>query len=170
MEEDDAELTKWLSIVEEELDEVAEITSLPALQGLLERMESQAGRVVANELATIIDGAANARIDEVGRCKLRKLCEEFHSFCRKWSPEDELACLLERVRSIANAEAGAGNTENVPAAIEPTDCPEASTSNAGSSAPPQRQAKLKVPISRKAEDMVVTQVLEHCATNRLCLR
>ena len=150
IEEDDVELTKWLSIAEEQLDEVAEMTSLPALQGLLERMESQAGRVVANELATIIEGAANARIDEVGRCKLRKLCEEFHSFCRKWSPEDELSCLLERVKAIANAEAGADPTDNVAAATEPTDCPEAWASNAESSAPPQRQAKLKVPTDRNS--------------------
>ena len=41
VENDSAELDKWLLLVEENHDEVAELTSLPALQGLLERMESQ---------------------------------------------------------------------------------------------------------------------------------
>ena len=52
-EEDAQELTKWLSVVEEQMDDVSELTSLPSLQGLLERMESQAGRVVANELSAV---------------------------------------------------------------------------------------------------------------------
>ena len=44
-----------MSLLEDSQDEVAELTSLPALQGLLERMESQAGRVVANELMAIAE-------------------------------------------------------------------------------------------------------------------
>ena len=52
-EEDAQELTKWLSVVEEQMDDVSELTSLPSLQGLAERMESQAGRVVANELSAV---------------------------------------------------------------------------------------------------------------------
>ena len=53
-EEDAQELTKWLSVVEEQMDDVSELTSLPSLQGLAERMESQAGRVVANELSAVL--------------------------------------------------------------------------------------------------------------------
>ena len=52
--EDAQELSKWLSVVEDQLDDVGELTSTPSLQGLLERMESQAGRVVANELSAAL--------------------------------------------------------------------------------------------------------------------
>ena len=45
--EDANEIVQWMSLLEDSQDEVAELTSLPALQGLLERMESQAGRVVS---------------------------------------------------------------------------------------------------------------------------
>ena len=82
-------LTDWLSIVDDQLDDFAEVTSILALQGILERMECQAGRVVANELSIIIEGASYTRIDDVGRCRLKRLCEEFHSFCF-----DQLSCLL----------------------------------------------------------------------------
>ena len=89
MARDVAMLTDWLSIVDDQLDDVAEVTSIPALQGLLERMESQAGRVVANELSSIIEGASNARLDAVGRCRLNRLCQAFQSFCF-----DQLSCLF----------------------------------------------------------------------------
>ena len=72
MAQDEEELTKWLSIVDDQLDDVSDVTSLPALQGLVERMESQAGRVAANELSAVIEGAANSRLDEVGRCRLKR--------------------------------------------------------------------------------------------------
>ena len=49
------ELDKFVSVLEENHDEIAEMTSLPALQGLLERMESMAGRVVANELMALVE-------------------------------------------------------------------------------------------------------------------
>eukprot|EP00959_Pyramimonas_sp_CCMP1952_P008280 173067-Pyramimonas_sp.AAC.1 len=80
---DAQELTKWLSVLEDHMDDVSEITSLPALQGMLERMESQAGRVVANELMSRLenergeDGAL--QLDEIGRHRLRDLCKEFHA-------------------------------------------------------------------------------------------
>jgi hypothetical protein len=54
-EKDAAELDKWVSLLEENHDEVAEMTSLPALQGMLERMESMAGRIVANELMAVAE-------------------------------------------------------------------------------------------------------------------
>ena len=112
--EDAQEMTKWLSIVEDQLDDVSELTSLPSLQGprdidppalldrgrgrgfaaacprpwrtevyvhrcraraqgLLERMESQAGRVVATELSTILGEGGCQRLDEVGRERLQIL-------------------------------------------------------------------------------------------------
>ena len=89
MAQDEAMLTEWLSIVDDQLDDFAEVTSILALQGPLERMESLAGRVMANELSIIIEGASNARLDDVGRCRLKRLCEEFLSFCI-----DRLCCLL----------------------------------------------------------------------------
>ena len=54
-EKDAAELDKWLSVLEDDHDEVSEISSLPALQGMLERMESMAGRIVANELMAMAE-------------------------------------------------------------------------------------------------------------------
>ena len=81
MVQDEAMLVERLTIVDVQLDDVAEVSSIPALQGLLERVENQAGRVVANELSTIIEGASNARLDDVGRCRLKRLCEVFQSFC-----------------------------------------------------------------------------------------
>ena len=79
--EDAAELVRWLSLVEEQQDDVAELTSLPALQGLLERMESQAGRVVANEIKAFVEdsdgGGGYGALDNLGRTKLRKLCKRF---------------------------------------------------------------------------------------------
>ena len=58
------------------------MTSLPALQGLLERMESQAGRVVARELAAALDDSEDIPIDEVGRERLRSRGEtmDIHFF------------------------------------------------------------------------------------------
>lgn len=64
----------------EELDDVAELTSLPAMQGFLERMKSQAGRVVANEIKAFVDesdgGGGYGAFDNLGRTKLRQLCND----------------------------------------------------------------------------------------------
>ena len=54
-EKDAVELDKWLSVLEDDHQEIAEFTSLPALQGMLERMESMAGRIVANELMAVAE-------------------------------------------------------------------------------------------------------------------
>ena len=75
--EDDVELAKWMSVVDEQHDDVAEMTSLPALQSMLERMESQAGRIVANELAAVIEGSDAELLDDIGRARLRKICEDY---------------------------------------------------------------------------------------------
>ena len=141
---DGVTLTEWLSIVDDQLDEVSEITSIPALQGLLERMESQAGRVVANELSTVIDGESNTRMDEVGRYRLKRLCEEFHMWCRKWSPAEELSCLLDRVAALEHGGPSAAGESNATDGLsEGLD----SAKDEGQS----KQATLRVPTSRKAE-------------------
>ena len=54
-EKDAVELDKWLSVLEDDHQEIAEFTSLPALQGMLEKMESMAGRIVANELMAVAE-------------------------------------------------------------------------------------------------------------------
>ena len=66
-----------MSVVDEQHDDVAEMTSLPALQSMLERMESQAGRIVANELAAVIEGSDAELLDDIGRARLRKICEDY---------------------------------------------------------------------------------------------
>ena len=92
---------KWLSVLDENLDEAMEFSKLPALQGLLERMEAQAGRVVANELkALVVEGGA-AALDELGRERLEKLCTEFHTSCARANREEELLALQWRVQALA---------------------------------------------------------------------
>ena len=95
--EDANEIVQWMSLLEDSQDEVAELTSLPALQGLLERMESQAGRVVANEY-----GGYGA-MDEMGRNKLRQVCQDFHKRCARVSQDDEVAALHWRIQALATA-------------------------------------------------------------------
>ena len=64
------ELDKFVSVLDENHDEIAEMTSLPVLQGLLERMESMAGRVVAHELMALVESGEYGAQDELGREKL----------------------------------------------------------------------------------------------------
>ena len=74
--------TKWLSIVEEHADEVLEFSALPALQGLLERAEQQAGRVVANELMAVLEEGGYGASDELGRQRLQALCATWLALAR----------------------------------------------------------------------------------------
>ena len=67
-------------------------------------METQAGRVVANELASHIEGAGAQQLDEVGRTRLRTICKEFHDSCRKMSREEEIANLHWRVQKLHKQE------------------------------------------------------------------
>ena len=87
--EDAEELVQWMSLLEEAQDDESELTSLPALQGVSVRMESKAGRVVANELTAIVEEGGCGALDEVGRNKLRRLREEFQKRCSRVSQEDE---------------------------------------------------------------------------------
>ena len=66
-----------MSVVDEQNEDVADISSLPALEGLLERMESQAGRLVTNELLAAVGESSYCPLDEHGRDRLRLLCQRF---------------------------------------------------------------------------------------------
>jgi hypothetical protein len=101
---DSAELDKWLSLVEENHDEVAEMTSLPALQGMLERMESMAGRIVANEVMAVAETDGYGALDEVGRDRLRKICQEFQQTCAKVNRDQKIENLHWRVQAIASGQ------------------------------------------------------------------
>ena len=98
---DMAQFVKWLSVVNESNDDTMEATSLPALQHLLERMESQAGRVVANEVMTLSECGAG-RLDDLGRARLGQICRDFHEQCAKVSRSREADELLWRVQAIEN--------------------------------------------------------------------
>ena len=129
------ELVQWMSLLDEAQDEVSEITSLPALQGLLERMESQAGRVVANELMAIAEEGGYGALDEIGRNKLRQLCNDFSKVCTKVSAEDELNALHWRIQALTR--------KPVEEAADDDVLPDASQ--------PRTTAVLRVPTNRKAE-------------------
>ena len=147
---DAEEMDKWLSVLEDDHDEIAEMTSLPTLQGLLERMESMAGRIVANELMAVAETEGYGALDDIGRERLRKICQEFHQTCRKVNREQEVENLHWRVQAIANGQdygTDAAGADLVDA--DPTACPE------DQAAPPtasdsRRPAQLRVPTSRKA--------------------
>ena len=146
-----------MSLIDEQSDDTSEMTSLPALQGLLERMESQAGRVVASELAAVLDERSDVPIDEVGRERLRSLCKDFHDTCQKLSREEEIEKLHQRVCAL---EQNKGVTETIDTVGEtpqgqPSRCHDstgdgeregedaAATSSSG-------PARLRVPFARKA--------------------
>ncbi|CAK0847613.1 unnamed protein product, partial [Prorocentrum cordatum] len=157
--EDAQELTKWLSVLEDHMDDVSELTSLPALQGVLERMESQAGRVVAYELMSRLEeqgGEDRALpLDQIGRHRLWDLCQEFHARCRKISPGEDMAKLRWGVRALGTnncqAEEGAGDLAR-PAGVAGAPAEDDPRSLQGPPGPDgQRKARLRVPISRKAE-------------------
>ena len=138
--EDAQELTKWLSIVEDQMDDVSEVTSLPALHGMLERMESQAGRVVANELIGVLEEGRSLQVDEIGRQRLRTLCQDFHAQCHKLSPGEDIAKLHSRVQAL--------ETNNCYAA-DGVDDPRPTQGLVAGRVP--HEARLRVPTTRKAE-------------------
>ena len=95
-----------MSVLDEDMDATMESSKLPVLQALLERMEGQAGRVVANELAALARGESSrgeedyGALDDVGRERLKQLSRQFHETCAKVSRLDELLALQWRVQSM----------------------------------------------------------------------
>ena len=92
--------TPWLSVLD---DDQAQISSLLALDALLEQMERQERRVVANEVKAMLTEGGYGALDELGRKKLLKICDDFYDQCRKVRREDELAALWDRIRCLENA-------------------------------------------------------------------
>ena len=71
---------------------------------MLERMESMAGRIVANELMAVAETDGYGALDEIGRERLRKICQEFHQTCAKVNREQEIENLHWRVQAIASGQ------------------------------------------------------------------
>ena len=67
----------WMSVIDEDMAEISELSKLPALQGLLEQMEAQAARVVRNELGALVADSGYGALDELGRERLRQICMDF---------------------------------------------------------------------------------------------
>ena len=118
-----------MSVLEEQNDDVLEMTFLPALQALLERMESLAGRVVANEIMAIAEEGGYGAQDNFGRERLLKLCTDFHQQCSRVSREKEIEQLHWRVQAMSRSSQAMFTTADEP------------------------PARLRVPTSRKAENM-----------------
>jgi hypothetical protein len=73
--------TQWMSILDGQLQGVAEISCLTELQCVSERMESEAGLDISSEILALLDDRSFCRLDELCRERLRSLCTEFHSQC-----------------------------------------------------------------------------------------
>ena len=134
-----------MSLVDEQQDDIAELPSLPALQGLLERMKSQAGRVVANEIKAFVaetdGGGGYGALDILGRAKLRKLSGDFHAACAKASREDEVNALHWRVQALVTQQPTlliGGGSSAPTACLDTTDRP-------------RRLAQVRVRTTRQAE-------------------
>ena len=98
---DAEELVKWMSVIDEDTSDAAEMSVLPTIQRLLERMESQAGRVAVNELNSVLSDGGTGPQDRLGRKRLKDICRDFHVLCDKFSPEEEAQALLWRVQALA---------------------------------------------------------------------
>ena len=92
---------KWLSVIDEDDADTAELSSLPCLQRLIDRMESQKDRVLHNEAASRGEEGGYTAEDEVGRQRLLSLCREFLTRCRRLSTEEETKQLFWRVQALA---------------------------------------------------------------------
>ena len=63
-------------------------------------MDSQAGRVVANEGYAVLEEGGCQRLDDVGRQRLRTLCQDFHKQCGKIAPDEEVRKLHARIQAL----------------------------------------------------------------------
>ena len=112
-------------VLHEDTDEILEVSKLPALQGLLERMERQAGRIVANELRALVADGGYCALDEIGREQLEKICYEFHTHCTHASREKELLALQWRIQAlVTNQPTAPSDVDDITAAAP---CPDNSS-------------------------------------------
>ena len=118
----------WMSVLDDDQTQTAELSKLPALQGLLEKMEQQAARVVANEVQALVSEGGYGALDEVGREKLKQICMEFHAQCKRISREEELRQLQWRIQALATNH---GGSEDAGAATLPGSAPGVQRTAAG---------------------------------------
>ena len=69
-EEGSNDTVPWISVIEDNMAELRELSKLLALQMLLEKMEVQARRVVANELKALVGDSGYGALDDLGRQSL----------------------------------------------------------------------------------------------------
>ena len=143
---DAAELVKWLSVIDEDDADATEVSSLPSLQRLLERMETQAGRIMANEAYSVVEKGGFTALDELGRNRLLAICRDFHSQCKRSSPEDEAQQLLWRVQAIVNKRLPQHdeNREGCPSDPAKSNQPEGTGETSNAHPFPQRPPLLRV--------------------------
>ena len=99
--DDAVAFVKWLSVIDEDDADAAELSSLPSLQRLLDRMQNQGDRLLRNEAESMVTEGGYKAEDEVGRQRLLSLCREFLAQCRKVSTEEETMQLFWRVQALA---------------------------------------------------------------------
>ncbi|CAK0880981.1 unnamed protein product [Prorocentrum cordatum] len=99
---DAAESTPFLSVLDDDTADAAELSTLPQLLRMLENASAMGGRAVANETFAKVEVGGFEALDEVGRDRLLKACRDIHELCRKVSPEEEHRRLLWRVQQIVS--------------------------------------------------------------------
>jgi len=135
---------RWMSVVDENTEDALEMSKLPALQAMLERMENQAGRVVANELNARAEEGEYGAEDDVGRQRLQRLCQDFHQHCTTVSREEELLNLQWRIQAMAaNVGETAPATSSQSASCQQAD--QASDQQCADKQAATRPAQLRVP-------------------------
>ena len=141
-EQDSDDRGKWMSVLDESMEDALEMSKLPAMQTMLERMEQQAGRVVANELHAHAEEADDGAEDEVGRQRLQALCKDFHKHCTGVSREQELLNLQWRIQAMAE-------NKGIPASSGAADANEPAHGNTNHEG--GRPAQLRVPTTSVAQ-------------------
>ena len=94
-------------------------------------------------------------MDDIGRQRLRNLCQDFHTQCRKLSPDDEMARLHNRVQALATNNCFSrqlGTDEETPPVRDAGTSDDPHPTQGPSATQPPREAKLRVPTSSKAEN------------------
>ena len=89
-EEGSNDTVAWMIVVEDNMAEISNLSKLLALQMLLEKVEVQSRRVVANELKAFVDDSGYGASDDLGRQSLRQTCKHFHEASAKIARGEEL--------------------------------------------------------------------------------
>ena len=140
----------WPSVIDDDTSEVVELSKLPALQSALQKAETQAGKVLANELSALASGASAEILDEAGRAQLLELCEDVVAKCSRVSEREERLKVQWRLQALLTNQPEAAH-EEAHADVKNDDEDAGSNVEAGASATarPARPARLRVPTSRQ---------------------